>query len=64
MKNRYGGPLRALVARDFHPKFYAGMTNVPAFEQAVIAYPAITIIEVRSPQTDRELIEAPKSGPC
>lgn len=45
MKNRYGGPLRAVVAANFHLKAYVDMTDTPAFHSDVIAYPAITIIE-------------------
>lgn len=44
MKNRYGGPLRALVARDFHLRVYVDMVDTPAFSSDVIAYPAITVI--------------------
>jgi hypothetical protein len=44
MKNRYGGPLRALVARDFHLRAYVDMVDTPAFSSDVIAYPAITVI--------------------
>ena len=44
MKNRYGGPLRALVAKEFHLKVHVDMTDTPAFHSDVIAYPAITII--------------------
>ena len=44
MKNRYGGPLRALVAKEFHLKIHVDMTDTPAFHSDVIAYPAITII--------------------
>nr|WP_254606343.1 Eco57I restriction-modification methylase domain-containing protein [Sphingomonas bacterium] len=44
MKNRYGGPLRALVAGGFHLKTYVDMVNTPAFHADVVAYPAITII--------------------
>ncbi|MGH6647544.1 Eco57I restriction-modification methylase domain-containing protein [Aquabacterium sp.] len=44
MKNRYGGPLRELVAGDFHLKIHVDMTNTQAFHSDVIAYPAITII--------------------
>ncbi len=44
MKNRYGGPLRALVAEGFHLKVHVDMTDTPAFHTAVAAYPAITII--------------------
>lgn len=48
-KNKYGGPLRAIVARDFHLKAYVDMVDVPAFESDVIAYPAITLIERATP---------------
>jgi hypothetical protein len=44
MKNRYGGPLRRLVAERFHLKVYVDMVDTPAFHSSVIAYPAITII--------------------
>ena len=44
MKNRYGGPLRQLVASKFHLKTYVDMFRTPAFHSDVIAYPAITII--------------------
>lgn len=44
MKNRYGGPLRNLVAEQFHLKVYVDMVDTPAFHSDVIAYPAITII--------------------
>ena len=45
MKNRYGGPLRALIAREFHVSAYVDMVDVQAFHSDVIAYPAITVIE-------------------
>lgn len=44
MKNRYGAPLRKLVADRFRFKVYVDMVNTPAFHSDVIAYPAITII--------------------
>ncbi|MEE9914012.1 MAG: Eco57I restriction-modification methylase domain-containing protein [Deltaproteobacteria bacterium] len=44
MKNRYGGPLRSLVAEQFHLKIYVDMMDTPAFDSEVSAYPAITII--------------------
>ncbi len=44
MKNRYGGPLRKLVADRFHLKIYVDMYDTPAFHSDVIAYPAITVI--------------------
>jgi len=44
MKNRYGGPLRRLVAEQFHLRAYVDMVNTPAFHADVIAYPAIFVI--------------------
>lgn len=44
MKNRYGAPLRALIARDYHLACYVDMVDTPAFTSEVIAYPAITVI--------------------
>ena len=44
MKNRYGGPLRAMVARDFHLRTYVDLSNAPAFHSDVAAYAAVTII--------------------
>lgn len=45
MKNRYGGPLRAMVSNSFRLKAYIDMVGTSAFHSDVIAYPAITIIE-------------------
>ena len=44
MKNRYGGPLRKLVAESFCLDIYVDMVDTPAFHSEVIAYPAITVI--------------------
>ena len=43
-KNRYGGPLRALVARDFHLERVIGLHGADVFQREVDAYPAITVI--------------------
>ncbi len=48
-KNRYGGPLRAMVARDFHLQVYVDMVDTPAFHREVAAYPSITVIERAPP---------------
>jgi Eco57I restriction-modification methylase/TaqI-like C-terminal specificity domain len=53
MKNRYGGPLRAKVARDFHLRVYVDMVDTPAFHSDVIAYPAITVITREKPGATR-----------
>lgn len=48
-KNRYGAPLRALVAGGFHLRVYVDMVDTPAFNAEVIAYPAITLIKKAPP---------------
>ncbi len=53
IKNRYGGPLRKLVAENYRLKFYVDMVDTPAFNSDVIAYPAITIISKESPGSTR-----------
>src|SRR5690606_14487125 len=53
MKNRYGGPLRKLVATNFHLKCYVDMVDTPAFHSDVIAYPAITVIARDNPGPTR-----------
>lgn len=53
MKNRYGGPLRALIAQEFHLQAYIDMSTTPAFQAQVSAYPAITIISRSKPGTTR-----------
>lgn len=53
MKNRYGGPLRKMVADDFHLKCFVDMVDTPAFHSDVIAYPAIVIINREKPSATR-----------
>lgn len=53
MKNRYGGPLREMIANDFHLKAYVDMTDTAAFHSDVIAYPAITLISKSRPGSTR-----------
>lgn len=53
MKNRYGGPLRAMVAKQYHLSCYIDMVDTPAFHSDVIAYPAITIIKREKPGPTR-----------
>jgi hypothetical protein len=64
-KNRYGGPLRAMVADQYHLACYVDMTDTPAFQKEVSSYPAITIIERKQagptrlthhPQIDRNAL--------
>ena len=44
MKNRYGGPLRDLVAKEYSLRTYVDMMNVNVFHSKVIAYPSIFVI--------------------
>lgn len=53
MKNRYGGPLRGLVADQFRLKIYVDMVGISAFCSEVSAYPAITIISREAPGATR-----------
>lgn len=59
MKNRYGRPLRELVARDYHLKIFVDMVDTPAFHADVIAYPAITII-ARGTSTETRIARKPQ----
>ena len=67
MKNRYGGPLRGLVAERFHLKCYVDMVDTAAFQTDVIAYPAIVVISrekaggtriARRPEIERDTLRA------
>jgi len=53
MKNKYGGPLRAMVATGYHLAYYVDMVDTPAFYADVIAYPAITVIRRKKPGPTR-----------
>lgn len=53
MKNRYGGPLRRMVAGSYHLKIYVDMVDTPAFHSDVMAYPAITVITREKPGATR-----------
>lgn len=53
MKNRYGGPLRKMVAKDFHLKYFVDMVDTDAFHSEVSAYPAITVISREKSEATR-----------
>lgn len=59
MKNRYGAPLRKLVADQYHLKVYVDMTGSDAFHQEVAAYPAITVI-CREPNGPTRIAHCPE----
>lgn len=53
MKNRYGAPLRGLVASTFHLSAYIDMVGTQPFHTEVTAYPAITVIKREAPGPTR-----------
>jgi hypothetical protein len=59
MKNRYGGPLRRMVAGSFHLKGFVDMVDTPAFHSDVIAYPAIIVIAREKPGPTRIAVRPP-----
>lgn len=59
MKNRYGAPLRKLVADHYRLKVYVDMTGSDAFHQEVAAYPAITVIS-REPSGPTRIAHCPE----
>ena len=59
MKNRYGSPLRRMVAEGYTLKYYVDMVGTPAFHTEVVAYPAITVIQ-RSPAGNLRIAHQPQ----
>jgi hypothetical protein len=66
MKNKYGGPLRKLVAENYQLEIYVDMVDTPTFDSEVIAYPAIVVITpektgltriARRPAIDRDTLK-------
>jgi hypothetical protein len=44
LKNRYGGPLRRLIAGKYHFKAYVNVSEARAFHSNVSAYPGVIVI--------------------
>lgn len=59
MKNRYGGPLRQLIAEHFHLNCFVDMVDTDAFHSDVIAYPAIVVISRERPSATRVAFRPP-----
>jgi len=53
MKNRYGGPLRAFIAENYHLKFFVDMVDTDAFHAEVSAYPGIMVVGREAPGLTR-----------
>ena len=60
MKNRYGGPLRAMITRDYAMRCYVDMVGTDAFQSEVVAYPAITVIAWEKPETPPRIAHQPE----
>lgn len=58
MRNAYGARLRAMIASGWAIESLVSMTGVDAFEQAVDAYPAITVIRRRRQEGGPLVVEA------
>ena len=52
-KNRYGGPLRKLIAENFRLHVYVDMFETQAFHSDVIAYPAVFVVGRDGPPRTR-----------
>ena len=48
--NRYGAPLRSLIAREYGVRVYVDLHQASPFESDVIAYPSIFVFERRKPE--------------
>lgn len=58
-KNKYGGPLRALVAEGFQLDVHVDLVGSPAFSSEVIAYPAITVLTEGAGQRPTAVVQRP-----
>lgn len=59
MKNRYGGPLRALVSERYRLLHAVDMHGAPAFEGEVDAYPSVFTVERADPDGAPPTLAAP-----
>ena len=58
VKNRYGGPLREMISKDYNLRVFVDMVDTPAFHTEVTAYPAIMAI-AREPEGETKVVERP-----
>lgn len=49
LRNEYGKKLRAYIARFYNLRLIVGMERANAFQEEVLAYPAVTVIEAGAP---------------
>lgn len=62
IKNRYGGPLRDKVSKGFCLRYYVDLEEISAFQEQVLAYPAITVMEACSPSIPRTLTRVARAS--
>jgi hypothetical protein len=62
-KNKYGAPLRRMIAKGYHLKTYVDLVGVQAFTSEVATYPAITIIRKAKGTTTRFLAQPDLDSP-
>ncbi len=60
LKNEYGKKLRSLIAKKFKLNFILNLEQADAFQEEVLAYPAITLITREIPNESFEYAECEK----
>jgi len=63
VKNKYGGPLREKISRDYNLDVYIDLAQVSAFHEEVDAYPAITVLRRAAPSVTRVLTPPDRAAP-
>lgn len=51
LKNVYGKKMRQLVAQQYNLRFIINLEQADAFQEEVLAYPAVTLIEANKPES-------------
>ncbi|MEL7162427.1 MAG: Eco57I restriction-modification methylase domain-containing protein, partial [Bacteroidota bacterium] len=62
-KNKYGAPLRRMIAKSYHLKSYVDLVGVQAFDTDVATYPAITVIKKSKGSSTRFLAQPALAPP-
>jgi hypothetical protein len=62
MKNRYGGPLRQMVADGFWLRYIIDLEGFSAFDDEVAAYPAITVIQQGRSESPTRAVNSATAG--
>lgn len=62
-QNKYGAPLRQLIARRFHLEYFIDMSRVSAFQKEVNAYAAITVLTTANGHKATRVVQHPDMDP-